>query len=636
MAPRESFGLDQFCALAFVARSRSISSSSGITGSNSSLASILHYYYFFTTTPPSPPSASALPLSRRRSLSHTYVRSTTTTTTARRPSHPHPDYQAASNREARNKAALESAEKATISCLYAAAAVATRTLSSPFQSHHSYSTSIIVSISTAVMSIEVQSGSALADALQNVVGPKLAEAGWTSGAVDDNSLTEYIVLMLVNGKTQDQIASELAADLLGLPPDEPSTHEFARWLFEQLAVLNAQINGGIVPQVQQQSAHSGLGLPQGSTGGFGQGETNAPLQDTAMDEDGNDGSNDGPGAGTGAVYVQHGKQTHNTTLMRNSPTGPKSMRNGTSAGNQQQQRGDMGAGGAGQGGRRMLGQLNKAMDRKSQDAASLHRIRAGGNAGRINTHGNREPPKGPRNMNNRMQNALGRGAGVMGAAGMNHQQQQQQQMQPGMNPAMAAGMMSADPQQQMQLLKLLEEQSRMMAQILGPGASQQFTPAINPAFFPNANAQQNQKGKSLFDRVDRKGPRHQNNAFNSKKFASSRNQDAMDTDAATDGAEASTTATGERKDASETACRWNLSCTNPACPFGHQSPAAPAGIVLDLTDKCTYGAACMNKKCVGSHPSPSQKRQHLATTVDCKFYPNCKSYVAPYHVRALY
>ena len=44
--------------------------------------------------------------------------------------------------------------------------------------------------------------------------------------------------MLVNGKTQDQIASELASDLL---PDgeEQRSQDFAQWLFEQVTSLKS-------------------------------------------------------------------------------------------------------------------------------------------------------------------------------------------------------------------------------------------------------------------------------------------------------------------------------------------------------------------------------------------------------------
>ena len=76
----------------------------------------------------------------------------------------------------------------------------------------------------------------LAEALNNRIQPKLVEIGWSVG--DDNSpLGEYICLMMVNGKSQDQIAAELSGDLLGLGPDDESASMFARWLFDELEML---------------------------------------------------------------------------------------------------------------------------------------------------------------------------------------------------------------------------------------------------------------------------------------------------------------------------------------------------------------------------------------------------------------
>lgn len=396
------------------------------------------------------------------------------------------------------------------------------------------------------MSVEVVSGTPLAEALQNAVQPKLAEVGWSTGAADDSALSEYIILMLVNGKTQDQIASELSNDLLGLGPEDASANDFAGWLFEQVNLLNTQLNGP--PQAAQPVQQS---------------------QDETMG-DGGDASQDAN------MYAQRDSSSAQQSLTNDRPTGPKSMRNANPKTRD----------------RRMLGQMNKALDR-SGDAA-LHRIRGGGGVGRINTHGNRDPPKGPRNMANRLQQGLG-------------------QMQMGqMSPQTAQNaMMGANPQQQMQMLKLLEEQSRMMAQILGPGAN---APAINPAFFNN---QQQQNSRSLFDRVEK--PRKNSNFRNNPR--QNQGDDAMDTDGQ-ENADAD-------KDPSAVACRYQLACTNSSCHFGHQSPAAPPGITLDLSDKCSYGVACMNKKCAASHPSPAQRTQHHTQT-DCKFYPNCTNPKCPF------
>ncbi|KAG9597604.1 nuclear polyadenylated RNA-binding protein Nab2, partial [Aureobasidium melanogenum] len=393
------------------------------------------------------------------------------------------------------------------------------------------------------MSVEVATGTPLAEALHNAVQPKLAEVGWSTGAADDSALAEYIILMLVNGKTQSQIASELSNDLLGLGPDDPSTNEFATWLFDQVHTLNAQLNGG-------QDAH--MDSTQSAI-------TPAVNQDnSSQDQTMGDGGDSLP---EGAI-----------------PTGPKSMRNG------KQQTRD----------RRMLGHMNKALDRTND--ATLHRIRGGGGVGRINTHNNREPPKGPRNMANRMQNM----------SQMN-------------SPMTQNAIMGANPQQQMQLFKMLEEQSRMMAQILGPGQQFPNAPAINPAFFNGQQGQQGQQGKSLFERIEK--PRKNSNFKNNQR--PNAGADAMETDGAEN-------ADSEQKEPSTIPCRFQLSCTNPSCHFGHQSPAAPPGIALDLTDKCPYGAACTNKKCVASHPSPAQKRAHLSTQVDCKFYPNCTNPNCPF------
>lgn len=94
------------------------------------------------------------------------------------------------------------------------------------------------------MPVEVSLNTPLAEALNAAIQPKLVEVGWGTGGADDSALAEYIILMLVNGKTQDQIAAELSGDLLNLGPDDPSTRDFSQWLFEQIETLNAQLNGG--------------------------------------------------------------------------------------------------------------------------------------------------------------------------------------------------------------------------------------------------------------------------------------------------------------------------------------------------------------------------------------------------------
>jgi nuclear polyadenylated RNA-binding protein NAB2 len=93
------------------------------------------------------------------------------------------------------------------------------------------------------MSTTVALGTPLAEALSSVVQPKLVEMGWSSDVGEDSALTEYVILMLVNGKTQDQIAEEIANDLLNLGEGDTQALDFSRWLFEQVEVLKNNSNG---------------------------------------------------------------------------------------------------------------------------------------------------------------------------------------------------------------------------------------------------------------------------------------------------------------------------------------------------------------------------------------------------------
>lgn len=93
------------------------------------------------------------------------------------------------------------------------------------------------------MPVEVALNTPLAEALSSAIHPKLVEVGWGSGGPDDAALAEYIILMLVNGKTQDQIAAELSGELLNLGPEDPGAQEFAQWLFGEIDRLGPQLGG---------------------------------------------------------------------------------------------------------------------------------------------------------------------------------------------------------------------------------------------------------------------------------------------------------------------------------------------------------------------------------------------------------
>ncbi|EEA26228.1 hypothetical protein TMatcc_005515 [Talaromyces marneffei ATCC 18224] len=394
------------------------------------------------------------------------------------------------------------------------------------------------------MPATVAQGTPLAEALANVVQPKLVEMGWSADSGEDSALTEYVILMLVNGKTQEQIAEELSNDLLNLGEGDTQAVDFSQWLFEQVEVLNNNING--VASVPNAAPAAVQAL---ST------STNQNVFGVQDQQDATMGEASGPGD--------------------NIPTGPRAMRDNNNRG-----RG------------RLLNQINKTLERGPD--AMLHRVRGQNNTGRINTHG--------RDFQKNQRGQFGAGRGGRGRMGFGNMQGQG-----------AGNMMQMTPENQMQLMALLEEQARMMSQFM-PGF---MSPAVNPNF-QNQQHQQKQHGRSLFDRVERPNQR-QGGDFQSR---ASQNGIAVKQgeDGDMDMTEDQTTADGQAN--TDSVCRFNLRCTRTDCPFAHQSPAAPEGAPVDVTDHCPFGAACKNKKCTGRHPSPAVKASHQAEEI-CRFFPHC-------------
>ncbi|KAH7376144.1 nuclear polyadenylated RNA-binding protein Nab2 [Plectosphaerella cucumerina] len=273
----------------------------------------------------------------------------------------------------------------------------------------------------------------------------------------------------------------------------------------------------------------------------------------------------------------------------NAPTGPRSMRNG----NNNNLRGGRD--------KRMLNQIGKAMDRTTDP---LHRTR--GNNDRINSH-SRGLPNGPRGngrggrggMNPRTVNAIQAGLGGMG--GM-----------PNMGGAGPGWFQGAPQPNSVDLMALMQQQSEMMAQM------QQQLMAGN-----NFN-QQRRGGK--FDRTQ--NPRHKNH----QQFQNNRPEGGAGVEGGAPGADGEDVDMGAKREPpnpEDTVCKFNLRCTNPECKFAHQSPAAPPGSHVDISDVCSFGAACKNRKCTGRHPSPATKAAHQSE-MDCKFYPNCQNRQCPF------
>ncbi|KAI6250455.1 Nuclear polyadenylated RNA-binding protein NAB2 [Erysiphe necator] len=411
------------------------------------------------------------------------------------------------------------------------------------------------------MTVEVILETPLAQALNTAIQPKLIEVGWSAGD-DATALSEYIILMLVNGKNQQQIASELAGDLLQLGPDDPGAREFSQWLFQQIELLDSQINGGGEGNQAQEKIKSQADQT-----------TYAQTRDSNMGD-------------------YHDNSSH-------VPTGPKSMRNGTVRGSGRD--------------KRIMNHISKAMDR-SHDSV-LHRVRTQAGTERIG----RVTPTGPRQQAGvsnrgglRIQNSrINSAAGSKGTF-------QAPQNGPALN------LMKMGPEQQLELYAMLENQSRMMAQLIeaqGHLAGVNSLHSLNGGLFPH----QPQNGRSLFERAQPK-PRGglneiQRGLENSYQYNNINHEStsAMDVDIK------------EKRiiDPDITTCKYNLNCTNKDCKFAHQSPAAPAGTNIDYKDTCTFGAACKNRKCTGKHPSPAQKIAHQ-TELDCKYFPNCTNLRCPF------
>lgn len=417
----------------------------------------------------------------------------------------------------------------------------------------------------------------VAEQLKQAVQAKAVAAGWTQDD-DDTSLAEYIVLMVANGKTQDQIAAELDGELL---QDAQGAADFAAWLMSYVHKLTTSGDEESQEPVAAQ-----------------QEEVPAAYE--------NDLSENAPDN----AYVR-AQSRGDARLTNDSPRGPKGLHGGP--------RGGRGARGAQSG-------------RGGFDTA-LHRTRG---SDRINSHGTRGAPKGPKSnqarmANPRMQDALSNLTSQQPPLPTPQQQQQQQQQFANMmQSAGGAQLGNISHQQQMEFMAMMEQQARMLAQFM----PNMIPPGMNGV---NGGPAAGQNGRSMFDRVDRGGRggrgrgrgvhmqngnrQHQPATDNPGEDGQSMKTegDSMETDSV-----ALTQSSGgpNSKDPATTICYFNLRCLNKDCPYAHQSPSAPNGITFDPTTPCQYNAACKNPHCAHRHPSPALIMAHKAEQ-ECKFWPNC-------------
>lgn len=450
----------------------------------------------------------------------------------------------------------------------------------------------------------------LTDALATRIQPKLVDIGWSIGGEDSSPLSEYICLMIVNGKNQEQIASELSGDLLGLSPEDSSATEFSKWLFEQVDALKGSV------MAEQQKTEPSNEQP-----------AQQPPVSASLDHEMGDLMDE--------IAPQDGV-----------PTAPKAMRQ------------------TNQPNRRLMNQLFKAMERKPDDP--LHRVNAG-TSGRIDTH-KREPPKGPSkgpmrggmNNNRPHQNRMGGGRnGFAGNFGNLNPQQQMQfyhmfQQQSQMLPFIPG--QTPPPHMNMQMPGPMGGPMGHMGGPMGGPMNAMNGPMGGPVRGPMGGPMGGQMGGPMHHQIPigmPMGPEdpYQNNLSQPRRAGGggslfdriqappepSTHNGGMDTsddmsmDQRSSGDQGSQTPPNSKPE--EIPCKFSAGCTKPECQFGHPSPAAlpGRGAVYVSGERCPFAASCKNRKCTGSHPSPAAVRPSIPKPdQECRYFPNCTNPACPY------
>ncbi|CAG8973093.1 hypothetical protein HYALB_00007570 [Hymenoscyphus albidus] len=426
------------------------------------------------------------------------------------------------------------------------------------------------------MSVAVVLGTPLADALNAAIQPKLVEVGWSTGGADDSALAEYIILMLVNGKTQDAIAAELAGDLLNLGPDDPGARDFATWLFHQVELLNRQLGGG----------NGGFGMDASMAQAEGMNEQDAEMGDASE-------------SGQGNV-----------------PTGPKSMRDGRPRD------------------KRMLGHLARQMDRSNNDNV-LHKVRTHGGNERINSH-SRGPPTGPRqSMSNRGGARMPNGPrnGSMGGPPM-QSQVAMNMMQ--MSPQNQMQMLHNLEQQMKGMAQMMGLAGQQMPMGNGMGFGQQQQQPRKSLFErvqPNPRGQSN--GFRRGSQNQRHGEHRQIQSQTSETPSSmdvEMSQEKREPPSANDTCKFNLSCTnkdckfahqspaappGAAIDVSDE-CTFGAACKNRKCTGRHPSPAQK--LAHQTSMDCKFYPNCTNERCPFRHPTtPLCRNGADCTTPDCKF-----------------
>jgi hypothetical protein len=442
---------------------------------------------------------------------------------------------------------------------------------------------------TDIMSLEIASQTPLAEAITASLLPKLVEVGWASEASDAGPIAEFVVLMLVNGKSQDGVVEELV-NLTG--SDNDSVVSFVEWLFGEVNRL--QNDGGA-------GAGAGAAGPD-ATGGWDASQDAGSEMDTDLVPPG-----DSPSI--------------------NAPTGPRSMRNGPAPRGAARDK-------------RMFGQMTRAMDRSGDSA--LHRVRTQTGNERI---GRGPPgPTGPRFARGAPQARFnnGRGGSNMNPGAIHALDAA---AQGGMNP-MGGDMTPAH------IYALLEQQSRLMQhlsqQMVGGGGPHggfqnrrgragrplsERTPRDpnRPPFRHGggeSGANEDEGGDSDMGQTRREPPNPDETVCKFNQRCT--NKDCPYAHASPAAPYGTTVDVGD-------VCSFGAACKNWKCVGRHPSPAAK--LAHQSEQDCKFFPNCQNRNCPFKHPSAPPCRNggecsvpgctftHIKTK--CKFTP-CMNVTCPF------